>query len=101
MAEDIAAKEAKWGERMIEVKVRFWTNDIADKGILPKHGRCRGVVRIKSNKAHGIKAEPAVQFNSMAEISLAIEKCLIANGITLYESPRERKYRAPSKRRRA
>ena len=26
------AREAKWGSRMIEVKVRFWTDKLAMKG---------------------------------------------------------------------
>lgn len=32
--EDLAAKEAVHGQKMIEVKLRFWTNDIA-----PEEGR--------------------------------------------------------------
>jgi hypothetical protein len=27
---DLAARDAQQGERMIEIKVRFWTNDLAD-----------------------------------------------------------------------
>ncbi len=31
MAEPILSREAKYRERMIEVRVRFWTNDIAQE----------------------------------------------------------------------
>lgn len=36
---DMAAKDAEWGQRMIEVKIRFWTDSLAqgDGRILPKH----------------------------------------------------------------
>jgi hypothetical protein len=39
MVESIQDREAKYSERMIEVKVRFWTDGIAEgKGIIrPKH----------------------------------------------------------------
>jgi hypothetical protein len=42
-------RKAQQGERMIEVKIRFWTNDIADgKGnIFPKHAWSSGVVRME------------------------------------------------------
>jgi hypothetical protein len=29
---DVVARAAAQGERMIEVKLRFWTNNLADKG---------------------------------------------------------------------
>ena len=35
----VAAQEAEHGEKMIEVKIRFWTNSIAEQEgkIIPKH----------------------------------------------------------------
>src|SRR6266851_8764840 len=56
------AREAKHGEKMIEVKVLFWTDSIAPtKGkIIPKNAWTSGVVRIESNKAHGITPQNPV-----------------------------------------
>jgi hypothetical protein len=52
MAEDVETREAKLGKRMIEVRVRFWTNDLADgKGrIRPPDGFGRTGV---SSESHG------------------------------------------------
>ena len=30
MSESVESREAKYGENMIEVKVRFWTDEIAE-----------------------------------------------------------------------
>ena len=51
---NIEEKEAVHGQKMIEVKLRFWTNDIAtgEGKIAPKHAWSAGVVRIEKNKAH-------------------------------------------------
>ena len=39
MPDDVETREAAHGKRMLEVRVRFWTNDLAEgKGrIRPKH----------------------------------------------------------------
>ena len=87
-------REAKWGERMIEVKVYLWTNEIA-KGegkIRPKHGRGRGMVRVEPNEVHGIGSQRTVPFNSLMELPFAIEKALIRSGITIHPSPNMKKY---------
>jgi len=54
--DSVASLEAKQGERMIEVKLRFWTNNLASEPgkIIPKHARASGVVRIERNLSHGI-----------------------------------------------
>lgn len=84
---------APHGEKMIEVKVRFWTNNIATRGkISPKKARAAGVVRMERNDAHGIKPRRPLPFNSLAEIPSAIEKTLIDHGIVLHASRRMRKY---------
>lgn len=56
------AREAKWGSRMIEVKVRFWTDKLAMKGsVIPKHAWSSGVVRIVAKNArHDVSQVPAV-----------------------------------------
>jgi hypothetical protein len=61
---DAAAQEAKHGEKMIEVKLRFWTNDIAEKkgDVIPKHAWSSGVVRVERNDSHGIKPDHLCRF---------------------------------------
>jgi len=51
-----AALEAKHGKKMIEVSLRFWTNDISEEPgkVIPKHAWTSGVVRIQGNESHGI-----------------------------------------------
>lgn len=84
---------APHGEKMIEVKVRFWTNNIGPNGsVLPKHAWARGVVRMKGSKTHGTASKPNEKFNSLLEMPAAIERLLIAHGIILHPSPTMRKY---------
>jgi hypothetical protein len=85
--------ESQQGEKMIELRVRFWTNDLADDGaIRPKHAWASGVVRVKPNPAHGIRAQRPVPFNSLLDLGAAIEETLIANGLTLHGSRRMSRY---------
>lgn len=86
MSNEGQAKKPKYGEKMIEVKVRFWTNEIAEKEgyIIPKHAWADGVVRIERNESHGIIPANPRPFNSLMEITLAIEKVLIQHGILLH-----------------
>ena len=81
---------------MIEVKVRFWTNDLTDlKGrVRPKHAWGSGVVRIAQNETHDIEPLPPIMFNSLAEIPAKIEKVLIDHGVTIHKSHRMKKYTA-------
>lgn len=91
--EQVEQREAKHGEKMIEIKVRLWTDSIADEGkILPGHARSGGVVRIERNVAHGITPGKPIPFNSFAELPEKIEKLLIAQGVKLHRTSRERKY---------
>jgi len=89
-----AAQEARHGEKMIEIKVRFWTDDIAsDPGkVVPKNAWTSGVVRIDSNKSHGITPGSPVPFSSLLDVGAAIEKVLIDQRITLHPSRKMRKY---------
>ena len=77
--------EGKHGEKMIEVRVRFWTDSIADeKGkLIPKHCWNKGIVYMKNNKTHGIhgSSENPILFNSRDELDSAIEKLLDREGI--------------------
>lgn len=91
---NVETKEARHGEKMIELKVRFWTDDIStDKGkVVPKHAWASGVVRVHRNAAHGIIPSKPIPFNSMLELPAAIEKALIKHGIVLHTSRKMRKY---------
>ena len=95
--DDKTAQAAKHGERMLEVRVRFWTNDLADgKGtIWPKHGWSSGMVYMDRNESHGITPTDPLPFNSLMELPRIVERVLIANKIVLHES-RERRYMAPA-----
>lgn len=91
-------KLAGKNERMIEVKVRFWTNNIArpqHKGLIkPKQAWDSGVVRMERNESHGIKPRRLVHFHSVAGIPRAIEEVLIAHGITLHVGRSSSRYLA-------
>ena len=90
----ISEQEAKHGEKMIEVKIRFWTNDIASETgkIIPKHAWASGVVRIEPNKSHGIVPGKPQPFHSLMDVSAVIEKVLIEHGIVLQTSTKMKKY---------
>ena len=94
MAEPTNEKEAKYGEKMIEVKVRFFTNAIAkvEGQIKPRHAWTTGVVRMERNESHGITPEYPRPFNSLMEIPAVIEKVLIQHGITLHCDKKMEKY---------
>jgi hypothetical protein len=92
----IASMGAKQGEKMIEVKIRFWTNDISEeKGkIVPKHAWTSGVVRMERNKSHGIAPKHPKPFHSLLDVSAVIENVLIEHGIMLHPARRMKKYMA-------
>ncbi len=94
MAESIQSREAKSGERMIEVRVRFWTDEIAEgEGrIIPKHAWTSGVVRMQRNESHGIVPKNPRPFNSLMGLSQVIEKVLIEHGIALHRIGKMVKY---------
>jgi hypothetical protein len=89
-----AARVATQGEKMIEIKVRFWTNNIA-KGVgrvIPKHAWTSGVVRIERNKSHGIEPGNPRPFHSLLDVGQIIERTLIEHGVILHPSKKMRKY---------
>ncbi len=92
--QDAKSLEAKQGEKMIEIKLRFWTNNIApEKGkIVPKHAWSAGVVHIEGNPSHGIKPTSPRPFHSLLDVGSVIEKVLIEYGITLHPSSRMERY---------
>lgn len=92
--QSVAANEAKHGEKMIEVSVRFWTNALSRRRgtVKPKHAWTSGSVRVQANKAHGIKASRPRTFNSLLDLGKAVEQTLNDNGIVLHLSKRMKKY---------
>ncbi len=94
MSKDVLSREAKHGQKMIEVRLRFWTNDLADKAgqIIPKHAWSSGVVRIEANKSHGIVPGAPKPFHSLLDVGAVIEKLLIEQGIVLHLNRRMQKY---------
>jgi hypothetical protein len=91
---ELTSLEAQQGERMIEVKIRFWTNDLADgQGqIRPKHAWTSGMIRVERNKSHGISPGPPRPFHSLLDMGAVIEKVLLEYGIKLHPSRRMKKY---------
>jgi len=81
-------------ERMIEIKVRFWTGEISrTKGTVePRHCWDAGTVGIKPNKLHGIKWQKSIPFNSLMGISQAVEMMLVRAGIRIHKGKITKKY---------
>ena len=88
---------AKHGEKMIEIKLRFWTNDIAEEkgNIVPKHAWTSGVVRIERNDSHEIQPSNPLPFHSLLDIGAVVEKVLIKHEIVLHPGRRDQKYLKP------
>jgi hypothetical protein len=99
MTQEQEAREAARGERTLTLKVRFWTDKIAEgEGqIVPRHVWGKGMVIVEANRSHGLnRTGEGVAFNSLLELPRAIEKALIAEKITVHPATRERKYLASS-----
>ena len=94
MSESVESREAKYGEKMIEVKVRFWTDEIAEgEGrVKPRNAWTAGVVRMQRNESHGIIPKYPRPFNSLMELPAVIEKVLIEHRITLHRVSKTKEY---------
>ena len=82
-----AERKANYGEKMIEVRVRFWTDEITNtpKVILPKHAWDYGYVEIAANTSHGLKQSgSSVKFGSVLELPQAIADLLVQEGVQLH-----------------
>jgi hypothetical protein len=92
-----ASLEAKHGKKMIEISLRFWTNDISDEPgkVVPKHAWTSGVVRIQGNESHGIVPGNPIPFHSLLDIGSVVEKVLLNHGIVLHPNTKMDKYVAP------
>ena len=91
--------EAKHGKKMIEVSLRFWTNDLAESKdkIKPKHAWSSGVVRMQGNESHGIVPGNPKPFHSLLDVGAVIEAVLISHGVILHPSRRMKKYMSACK----
>ena len=94
MPETIEHREAKLGEKMIEVRIRFWTDELADaaRQIRPKHAWTSGVVRMARNESHDIRPENPRPFNSLMDLPRIIEMVLIEHGVKLHRIGKTAKY---------
>lgn len=92
--EDSLSREARHGQKMVEVKIRFWTNDISPEAgkIRPRHAWSSGVIRMESNPSHGIVPGNPKPFHSLMDIGAVVEEVLIEHGITLHISRRMEKF---------
>lgn len=93
MNKTVDSVEAQYGKNMIELRVRFWVNDIAkERGkIIQKHCWDSGMVHITSNKSHAIKAGQ-LPFSSLMQLNAVIEKLIIDNKIKLHHCRKSTKY---------
>ena len=91
---DLEAADRKWHQKMIEVKVRFWTNDLAGEPekVKPKHAWTSGIVRLRRNDSHGLMPKHPIPFNSLMELPGIIEKALIQHGVVLHAGRKMKKY---------
>jgi hypothetical protein len=89
-----SALEARHGDKMIEIKIRFWTNELAEEPgmVVPKHAWTSGVVRIERNDSHGIVPSNPLPFHSLLDVGAIIERVLIEHGIKLHSSRKAAKY---------
>ncbi|MDP1769704.1 MAG: hypothetical protein Q8L74_13015 [Nitrospirota bacterium] len=87
---------APHGQKMIEVTIRFWTNNISQKPghVVKKECWDYGVVYMPKNSAHRIPSAPPVPFHSLLELLPKIEKLFIAHKVKLHPGKRSRKYLA-------
>ena len=96
MPESTETRTARQGKKMIEVRVRFWTNGLAEgtNKVRPKHAWASGVVLMATNETHGIKPMNPRPFNSFTDMLPVVEKVLIEHGVKLHETRRLQKLMA-------
>ena len=87
------ARTAKHGDKMIEVRIRFWTDGIAEQKdtIVPKHAWDNGIVVMDSNKSHGIAPKSPQPFASILDLQAVLAKVLTEHDVTLHANRKLRK----------
>jgi hypothetical protein len=89
------AVEAPHGERMVQVSIRFLTDNIAEQGkVVPGHVWARGFLTVQRNDTHGFRTSKGVAFNSLMELPGKLERLLIREGITVHPTQLMAKYTA-------
>ncbi|MCK4445140.1 MAG: hypothetical protein KAW09_11390 [Thermoplasmata archaeon] len=79
-------KNVPQGKRMIELRIRFWTNDIDGnpKGtITQKVCWDSGYVYVVKNNSHGIESKGQSRFRGLCELLGSVEKVLRKQNIKL------------------
>jgi hypothetical protein len=86
--------QARHGEKMIEVRVRFFTNNLVRRpeNISQKTARAKVVVTVEPNRLYDIVSTEPKSFNSLLDLGAVIEKVLIEHGIVLHPSQKMKKY---------
>ena len=86
--------EAKYGDKMIELTIRFWTDSIAEAEgkVRPKHAWAAGVVSMQANKSHGIAPIKPIPFHTLMDLPAVIEKVVMQAGIQLHPGRKMQKY---------
>jgi hypothetical protein len=89
-----SSRRADLNEKMIELRIRLWTNKISDTPgeIIPKHAWDAGVVYMQLNSSHGIGRKRAKPFHTLMDLPAIVEKVLIAHGVKLHHSKQSKKY---------
>ena len=79
---------------MIELTVRFWTNDISPEPgkIVPKHAWTSGVVNVRRNDTHGLSQEHPIPFRSLLDLGSVIEQVLIEHEVVLHLGDQMKRY---------
>ena len=92
--EEETAVPAEHGKKMIEIKIRFFTDAIAPEGqVVPRQGWTCGVALVTPNSLHGITSlNHPIVFNTWSEMNVAIEKALIEANVKLRPYGRMQKY---------
>ena len=91
--------KAPHGQKMIEMRIKFWTNEIAGEPghIRPKHAWTSGVVVMSANEAHGIRTLSPTPFHSLLDLNSVIEVVLKKHEIKLHVGDEMKTYVVDSK----
>jgi hypothetical protein len=87
------SKPAVQGEKMIEIRIRFFTNNIAQEKdrVIPKHCWDSGMISMEKNTLHEIHPATPKPFPSLSALQGDIEKVLTNHGIVMHHSRRSKK----------
>jgi hypothetical protein len=85
---------APHGQKMIELTIRFWTNNLSRKRghIVKKECWDAGVVYMHENLAHGITSANPMPFHSLLDLPAKIEKVLITHKVKAHPGKLSKKY---------